>query len=95
VLAILLSNIDIIFDLIGAITCSFSTFLFPSYAFLLALYKYHRNSSQLRNSENLFYGIFAVVFILLGVGAIFVAIYLNVLTSNDDQETDILNETVV
>lgn len=39
-LGILLSNIDIIFDLIGAITCSLSTFIFPSYGYLLALWRY-------------------------------------------------------
>lgn len=77
ILAIALKNIDIIFSLIGAITCSISTFLFPSFGMLVAYFNLSEqgHSEKKKSSDTKFYLVFAIIYWFLGLGIISTAIY--------------------
>ena len=86
ILAILVQNIDVIFDLAGAICCAFSIFLFPAIGYLVAHMRYsgdgNDDTSHVRSQsrcETWLYLIFAWVFVALGLILIAAAIYINVL----------------
>ena len=85
ILAILVQNIDVIFDLAGAICCAFSIFLFPAIGYLVAHKRYSgdgNDTSHVRSQsrcETWLYLIFAWVFVALGLILIAAAIYINVL----------------
>ena len=45
-LAIIVKDIDVIFDLSGAICCSFSIFLFPAVGYLIAHHRYGKRGDS-------------------------------------------------
>ena len=51
-LAIVVKNIDILFDLAGAIACSFSIFLFPAVGYLIAHYRYGHRGAEGEGTRN-------------------------------------------
>ena len=51
-IAILVSKIDIIFDLAGAICCAFSIFLFPAVGYLIAYKRYVRRDDNTGNKND-------------------------------------------
>ena len=73
------SNIDMIFDLVGAITGAFSIFLFPSIGYLVAFHRYGDSLGKDRSCETWLFLLAAWTFLLLGLILIFAAIYINVL----------------
>ena len=76
-IAIILTKIDFVFDLFGAVFVSCSLFLFPSVGFLVVYSRYPAN-----RPENVrFYLVLAWIFVFLGVTMIASGITVNVMRS--------------
>ena len=78
-IAMLVQQIEVVFDLVGAITCSFSIFLFPAIAYLVAFTRFNGKIKDSRKADATFYLLASWVFIVLGVTLIIMAIYLNIM----------------
>ena len=84
--ALLISDITVIFDLIGAVTCAFSIFLIPGIGLLLALNAYPNVDSTNRNT-NLF-KVSSYIFIVLGIAYVLGSFYIGVLRFRGEVEVE-------